>query len=89
MAENVLMVALLVFLGWLWRNHNRQTGQVTLPGWLWKVVGAFLLLMLIRHASEAYSFVSGESDNWWPLVKKNAASLLAGFRHLIGRMSQG
>lgn len=87
MTDSIVLVGFFLFVGWLWRHRNKETGDVSIPPWLWRVIGAFLAVMLVRHLSEALSFVSTETDNWFPLVMKSASKIMADFRHFFIRIS--
>lgn len=71
----------------LWIMYKKGSGA--LPSWLFKAIGIFLLIMLVRNMSAAFHFVFDESDNWWPLVKENAAHFSKGLRDLLQAMMNG
>lgn len=71
----------------LWIMYKKGSGS--LPSWLFKAIGIFLLIMLVRNMSAAYQFIFDESDNWWPLIKENAANFSKGLRELLQTMTDG
>jgi hypothetical protein len=84
--EMVVVIGLGVGVAWIYRNRDPETGRIHIPNGLWKGVGIFIGLMVVRHFPDVFSMVAYESDAWWPIVKKHALKMATGLRQLVQSM---
>lgn len=70
----------------MYRSSGSNGEKKSMPSWLWKAIGVFLIIMLVRNLTDAYHFVFKESDSWWPIVKENAQNISKGLRDLLDTM---
>lgn len=83
MGLDLIIICAGILLAILYRNRDQVTGAVRLPGWLWKGIGIFLLIMLLRHLKDVVKFTSNEADQWWPIIYHNAVKLAEILRNFI------
>ncbi|WP_336775397.1 hypothetical protein [Paenibacillus sp. MMO-58] len=73
----IALVGLIILAMYYFRH------RFVMPKWVLKVLGLFLIVMLISHLSEAYDFLLQVSDEWWPFVKSTAHDLSNGLLHFL------
>jgi len=86
---DMVVVVAGVILAILYRNRDKVTGAVRLPSWIWKGIGIFLILMLLRNVPDVVKFFTSEADQWWIIIYDNAVKWAAGLRHFFKIMTGG
>lgn len=87
--KDYVIMAIGIVVVVLYRNRDRQSGNLRLPAWGWNLVGIFLFYMFLRNANETLKFVNSESDQWWPIIKETAHELSEQLRKLFNLFKEG
>ncbi|GBG08104.1 hypothetical protein PAT3040_02671 [Paenibacillus agaridevorans] len=63
--------------------------KLVIPKWAWKVLGVFLVIMIIYNADAAFKLVVGEAKAWFPVVQSGFTSIMTGMREFITTLGRG
>ncbi|MEK3868053.1 MULTISPECIES: hypothetical protein [Paenibacillus] len=82
-------MTLVLIIGIVFWGLYKYGDKFKVPSLLWKAIGVFLLIMLVRNISDVYDLVVVQADQWWPIVKENANDLANGLLGFFKHMKAG